>query len=71
MDWLSLYQFRLIDLVEATGVEPVSENISYLFSPGAVRLLEFPTPGGGGQPPGFGSFILHNAGKAYRVCVHH
>ena len=51
--------------MEATGVEPVSENISHKLSPGAVGLLGFPTPHGGLQPYGAGSFIIHKQGQSF------
>jgi len=31
-------------VVEARGIEPLSENPSIQLSPGAADLLEFPTP---------------------------
>lgn len=58
-------------MVEATGVEPVSERALRKLSPGAVCQFSFPHPNGGRQPFGFGSFILHSTGKAYHACVHH
>ena len=56
-------------MVEARGVEPLSENVSYKLSPGAVRLLKFPPKNGGEQPFSFGSFMIHSTGKAYRTAL--
>ena len=51
--------------MEATGVEPVSENISHKLSPGAVGLLRFPTEYGGLQPYKVGSFMIHGQGQSF------
>ena len=51
-------------MVEARGVEPLSENPSAQPSTRVVYLLKFPRPTAGKQADGFGSFILHFRGKA-------
>ena len=47
-------------MVEARGVEPLSENLLIQLSPSAVRLLKFPASGGGGQPSDLGSHFLRD-----------
>jgi len=44
-------------LVEARGVEPLSEDIPTKASPGAASVLIFPSPGSLWQDTGLGSFI--------------
>ena len=58
-------------LVEARGVEPLSENLLIQLSPSAVRLLEFPLNDGGGQPSLAGSHLMRDAlDGERRVHVH-
>ena len=45
----------IINLVEPTGIEPVSENPSTKFSPSAVCLLKFPHTSADKQALAFGS----------------
>jgi len=45
-------------LVEARGVEPLSEDIPTKASPGAASVLTFPPPGSLWQDTGFGSFMF-------------
>ncbi len=42
-------------MVEATGIEPVSENLFTQLSPGGVALLGFPSPNAERQAVGYGS----------------
>ena len=65
-----MYHCYCTFVVEATGVEPVSENISHKLSPGAVGLLRFPYPHGGLQPYGFSSFMVHIQSQSFLRCVH-
>ena len=58
-------------MVEARGVEPLSENTSPWASPGADDLFTFPLPCAARQAHGFSSFIVHGALKALRAHVHH
>ena len=60
-----------VALVEARGVEPLSENTSPWASPGADDLFTFPLPRAARQAHGFSSFIVHGALKALRAHVHH
>ena len=58
-------------LVEARGVEPLSENLLIQLSPSAVRLLAFPSADGGGQPSVLGSHLMRDAlDGERRVHVH-
>ena len=58
-------------LVEARGVEPLSENLLIQLSPSAFRLLEFPLRHGGGQPYLAGSHFMRDAlNGERRVHVH-
>ena len=47
-------------MVEARGVEPLSENLLIQLSPSASRLLGFPARDGGGQPACLGSHFLRD-----------
>ena len=67
---IPLYQNDGYSLMEATGVEPVSENISHKLSPGAVGLLRFPSLHGGLQPYRVGSFMIHKQSQSFPCCVH-
>ena len=61
----------LLLLVEARGVEPLSENLLIQLSPSAFRLLEFPLTHGGGQPYVAGSHFMRDAlNGERRVHVH-
>jgi len=61
----------LFFLVEARGVEPLSENLLIQLSPSAFRLLDFPLIGGGGQPSLAGSHLMRDAlDGERRVHVH-
>ena len=61
----------LLLLVEARGVEPLSENLLIQLSPSAFRLLDFPLIGGGGQPSLAGSHLMRDAlDGERRVHVH-
>jgi site-specific DNA recombinase len=57
-------------LVEARGIEPLSENSFMQTSPGASFLLTFPLPDAEKKAAGFSSFIGHAVGKAYHGHVH-
>ena len=58
-------------LVEARGIEPLSENLLIQLSPSAVRRLDFPLCDGGGQPSLAGSHLLRDAlDGERRVHVH-
>ena len=48
-------------MVEARGVEPLSENLLIQLSPSAFRLLEFPLSRGDGQPQDSGSHFMRDA----------
>ena len=61
--------FNLTFVVEARGVEPLSENTSPWASPGADDLFTFPLPCAARQAHGFSSFIVHGALKALRAHV--
>ena len=59
-------------MVEARGVEPLSENASKGTSPGADAcsgLPQFPSPPVKRQTDGSGSFMMHGALKALRTHV--
>ena len=61
-------------MVEARGVEPLSESDSAELSPGAggiSALRRFPCPAADRQAGRSGSFIIHGALKALRAHVHH
>ena len=58
-------------MVEARGVEPLSENKFTKPSPSAVNLLTFPPAHAGLQAYAFSSFMMHDALKALRVHVLH
>jgi len=45
---------------------PVRKQLDWNFS-GRSPLFTFPHPDGNGHPAGFGSFMMHGAGKAYRT----
>ena len=51
-------------LVEARGVEPLSENPFMQLSTRVVYLLKFPHPSADKQADGIGSFMIHFWGKA-------
>ena len=58
-------------LVEARGIEPLSENLLIQLSPSAFRLLEFPLMHGGGQPYLAGSHFMRDGLNGERpVHVH-
>ena len=46
------------DVVEARGIEPLSEDRITGFSPSAGRILDFPCPSACERAMGLGSFIL-------------
>lgn len=52
---LTFYQNQRSYLVEARGIEPLSENHLPWLSPSAVHLLGFPSSCAGGQAYDFGS----------------
>ena len=52
-------------MVEARGIEPLSEDSSLWFSPSASSVLGFPRPNASRRAYGFGSFIMPACGKAY------
>ncbi len=56
-------------LVEARGVEPLSENPRTQASPSAVLVLAFPLPGARGQAQGFSSFIKSGLRQSLRKFV--
>ena len=56
-------------MVEARGVEPLSENKFMGLSPSAVDDLTFPPRYAGQQAYRFSSFMVHDALKALRVHV--
>jgi len=58
-------------LVEVGGVEPPSESALQGASPGADADLHSLTQAPHRQAQGFGSFMIHGAGKAYRTHVPH
>jgi len=68
---ISPNRLAILVLVEATGIEPVSENISCQISPGAVCLLKFPPPDGDKQPSDFSSFMIHIREQSLSRRVHH
>ena len=53
----TFYQLMVVNMVEARGVEPLSETISTRTSPGAALILKFPHCNAQGQAVQFGSFI--------------
>ena len=57
----------LLLLVEARGVEPLSENLLIWLSPGAGGYLDFPTADGNRHPAVTGSFFLHDCLKSKRA----
>ena len=59
------------DVVEARGIEPLSENIFPKASPSAVCKLKFPYQTAGRQAERLGSFIIHGSLKALTAHVHH
>ena len=54
-------------MVEARGVEPLSENLLIWLSPGAGGYLDFPTADGNRHPAVTGSFFLHDCLKSKRA----
>ena len=54
-------------LVELGGVEPPSESVLQGDSPGADGCFHSLTRTLSRQASGFGSFMMHGAGKAYRT----
>ena len=54
-------------LVEARGVEPLSENLLIWLSPGAGGYLDFPMAVGNRHPAVTGSFFLHDCLKSKRA----
>ena len=58
-------------MVEVGGVEPPSESALQGDSPGADGDLHSLTQAPRRQAQGFGSFMVHGAGKAYRTHVPH
>lgn len=60
----SLSGSYLCAVVEARGIEPLSENPKTQVSPSAVRVLKFPSPHAHGQAYGSGSFIMPARRKA-------
>lgn len=59
-----IYYFCL-GLVEARGVEPLSENPTTRASPSAVGVLTFPLPGSRQQDTGFSSFINSGLSQSF------
>lgn len=59
-----------VKMVEARGVEPLSENLFTEISPGAADDLKFPLLSARRQAQRFGSFICHATLKALRSHVH-
>ena len=57
----------LIQMVEAGGVEPPSENVLTGTSPGADGLLRFPSQSASRHALRVGSFMVHGALKALRT----
>ena len=53
-----LYQKLVLNMVEARGIEPLSEDRITGFSPSAGRILDFPCPSACERAMGLGSFIL-------------
>jgi len=62
---------RTLRLVEVGGVEPPSESALQGASPGADGDLHSLAQAPRRQALGFGSFMIHGAGKAYRTHVPH
>ena len=54
-------------MVELAGIEPASESALQGDSPGADGDLHSLTQALRRQAPGFSSFMIHGAGKAYRT----
>lgn len=53
-------------IITAELYPDVAPQSVYNFS-GRSPLFTFPHPDGNGHPAGFGSFMMHGAGKAYRT----
>ena len=53
-----LYQKLVLNMVEARGIEPLSEDRITGISPSAGRILDFPCPSACERAMGLGSFIL-------------
>ena len=58
-------------LVEARGVEPLSENLLARLSTSVAYVLKFPLRGSHGQDPRFGSFIKSHMPQSLSMLVPH
>ena len=60
---------RLSLVVEARGIEPLSENHLPRLSPSAADRLRFPSTGAERQAPGYGSRLLHDRDGGVSLCT--
>ncbi len=58
-------------MVEARGVEPLSENLLARLSTSVAYVLKFPLRGSHGQDPRFGSFIKSHMPQSLSMLVPH
>ena len=58
-------------VVEARGIEPLSENLFTQLSPGASHHLNLPRTGAEGQAPDWGSTLVHGSVKCERAAHVH
>ena len=58
-------------MVEARGIEPLSENLSTKLSPGAFGQLDLPQPSADRQARGRGSTLVHGSVKCERAAHVH
>lgn len=65
----SLSGSYLCAVVEARGIEPLSENHLPRLSPSAADRLRFPSTGAERQAPGYGSRLLHDRDGGASLCT--
>ena len=64
-----LYQKLVLNMVEARGVEPLSEDQTAKASPSAVCVLTFPPPDSRRRDAGFSSFIKSHPSQSLNGLV--